>query len=99
MTGKKTGRKISEKTFEAAMTQLEQVVAELENPDVPLEDSLQLFEQGMKLSHLLEKRLDEAEKKIEVLVKANDGSLEATPYDEPKEPAKPNDTEDDDVPF
>lgn len=54
--------------FEQVLTRLEQMVAELEQGELPLEHSLATFEAGIALARLGAKRLDEAEKRIEVLL-------------------------------
>ncbi len=56
------------KTFEGALSQLESIVARLENGDLPLEESLKLFEEGIKLSRFCNQKLNEARKKVEVLL-------------------------------
>lgn len=58
-------------SFEAAMEQLESIVSRLESGDVPLEQAIELFQQGMKLSHLCSGKLDQVERKIEMLVEEN----------------------------
>lgn len=67
-------------TFEAGLERLEQIVKELEQGDLALEKSLELFEEGMKLSGLCRKQLEEAESKVELLVKKNDGKMAAEPF-------------------
>lgn len=64
-----------EKSFETSITELEEIVAKLEDGDLPLEASLELFEQGIKLSRECRERLTNAERRIEVLMKEADGSL------------------------
>jgi exodeoxyribonuclease VII small subunit len=59
--------------FEDALKSLEAVVAKLEAGDVPLEESIRLFEEGMALSATCQKRLDEADRKIELLLRKPDG--------------------------
>ena len=49
------------KTFESALSQLEKIVQELENPELPLEKALKVFEQGVQLSKFCAKKLDETE--------------------------------------
>lgn len=66
-------------SFEAAMEQLEIIVNRLENGDVPLEQAIDLFQQGMKLSHLCSRKLDQVERKIEMLVEEN-GTLTKKPF-------------------
>jgi exodeoxyribonuclease VII small subunit len=55
------------KDFEAALTELDGIVKKLEEGDVPLEQSLQLFERGVQLSRFCHARLEEAERRIEIL--------------------------------
>ena len=75
----------TEITFESSLKELERIVEELEAGDLPLERSLELFEQGVKLSRECQKRLDEAERKVEILLKGSDGSYSPAPFDEPEE--------------
>ena len=75
------------KTFEDALSQLESIVARLENGDLPLEESLKLFEEGIKLSRFCNQKLNEAQKKVEVLLKGSGGDLEPQPF-EPGETAE-----------
>jgi exodeoxyribonuclease VII small subunit len=56
-------------TFEQALQQLEQIVQKLEKGELPLEDSLRLYEDGIRLSRLCHTKLEEAEGRIEVLLK------------------------------
>ncbi|MFH1017095.1 MAG: exodeoxyribonuclease VII small subunit [Pseudomonadota bacterium] len=60
---------MAEKKFEAALKELEEIVSKLESSELPLEDSLELFEKGIKLSRLCTKKLTEAEKKVDQLLK------------------------------
>ncbi len=66
--------------FEGALEQLENLVAEMETGNLALEDSMKKFELGMKLSEFCQKRLDEAEKKIEILVKKSSLDEEWTEF-------------------
>ena len=61
------------KSFEASLEALEQIVHELEKGDLPLEKSLELFEQGISLSRQCQERLSQAERRIEVLLRDNQG--------------------------
>jgi exodeoxyribonuclease VII small subunit len=61
--------KPDEPTFEQALMQLEQIVQKLEKGELPLEDSLRLYEEGIRLSRLCHGKLEEAEGRIEVLMK------------------------------
>jgi exodeoxyribonuclease VII small subunit len=73
---------MAEKKFEAAMARLEEIVQELEKGDVALEQSLKLFEEGIKLSRICNKRLEEAERKVEILIKDKAGNVAAEPFEE-----------------
>ena len=73
---------MAEKKFEAAIARLEEIVSELEKGDVPLEQSLKLFEEGIKLSRVCNKRLEEAERKVEILLKDKNGNITAEPFEE-----------------
>ena len=64
-------------TFEQAMTKLEQITARLESGELPLEDSLTLFEEGVTLSRFCSKALEEAEQKIAVLTENEEGKMTA----------------------
>jgi exodeoxyribonuclease VII small subunit len=72
------------KTFEASLNELERIVKQLEDGDMPLEESLKLFEDGVRLSRECRERLTNAERRIEVLMKDADGaiSLESVPSGE-----------------
>ncbi|MBI4116056.1 MAG: exodeoxyribonuclease VII small subunit [Candidatus Omnitrophica bacterium] len=61
--------------FEKALERLEKIVEELEEGNIPLEDALKKYEEGVKLSRVCSERLTQAEKKIQVLTKTLDGSL------------------------
>jgi exodeoxyribonuclease VII small subunit len=58
----------TEKKFETALKELEEIVGKLESQELPLEDSLTLFEKGIKLSKTCAKQLSEAEKKVNLLL-------------------------------
>lgn len=73
-----------EKTFEASLEALEQIVRELERGDLSLEKSLELFEQGIRLSRECQERLSQAERRIELLMRDNQGRPVAVPFDEEK---------------
>ncbi len=65
-----------EKTFEESLSELEQIASNLENGNLGLDEAIKEFEKGMKLSKECSKKLDEAEKKINILVQGEDGELE-----------------------
>lgn len=73
---------MAEKKFEAALARLEEIVKKLEKGDMALEQSLKLFEEGVKLARTCNKRLDEAERKVEILLKDKDGNIAAQPFEE-----------------
>jgi exodeoxyribonuclease VII small subunit len=73
---------MAEKKFEDALSRLEQIVKELESGDLPLELSLKLFEEGIKLSRICNKRLEDAERRVEVLIKDKAGNMIAQPFQE-----------------
>ncbi len=63
------------KTFEESMTELEGIVTKLEVGDITLDDSLKLFEQGIKLAKNCQKKLDDAEKKVKILTSLENGEM------------------------
>lgn len=63
------------KTFEESIAELEEIVAKLEGGNVTLDESLTLFEQGIKLSKNCQKMLDTAEKKVSILMTDNNGEV------------------------
>ncbi len=65
---------VAEMSFEAAMAELEKVVGQLERGDVPLEDSIKLYERGAKLKAHCGAKLKEAEEKIAVITLDGDGN-------------------------
>ena len=67
--------------FEDNLSRLEDIVRKMENGDLSLEDSLKAFEEGIKLSRLCAKKLDEAERRVEVLLK-QEGELATEPFPE-----------------
>ncbi len=67
--------------FEDALNKLERIVSKLEEGDIPLEESLKLFEEGIRLSRFCNQKLDEAEKKVEILLKGKNGIMKAHPFD------------------
>jgi len=73
---------MAEKKFEAALERLEEIVQELEKGDLPLEQSLKFFEEGIKLSRICNKRLEDAERRVEILLKDKDGAMKAEPFEE-----------------
>ena len=68
--------------FEKSLERLETVVEEMEGGDLSLEDMIKRFEEGQKLIGFCSKKLDEVERKIEILVKKDSGEIEAEPFGE-----------------
>jgi exodeoxyribonuclease VII small subunit len=67
--------------FDEAMERLEEIVEGLERGDLSLEDSLKIFEEGMKLVNYCSKKLEEAEQKVTLLVKEGDGKYTQQPFE------------------
>ena len=64
-------------TFEESLKKLESIVDQLERGDLPLEESIKLFEEGVNLSSACKKELETAEGKVQLLLKQRDGSMKA----------------------
>lgn len=77
-----------EAKFEDSLERLESIVTALEEGGLPLDESLQRFEEGIKLFRACDDALKAAEKKIEILMRKADGALEAEPFDEGSGSAK-----------
>ncbi len=73
--------------FEECLQKLESIVDELEKGNLPLEQALKLFEQGVDLSNNCRKELEEAEGRVEILLKQN-GKLQAEPFESSAERAE-----------
>jgi len=86
------------RSFEASLEALERIVQQLEGGDLPLEKSLELFEQGIRLSRECQERLSQAERRIEILMRDNQGRPVATPFNEASR-ARAASENDDEVPF
>ena len=71
---------MAEKNFEKSMEELEKVVAQLEKGDLTLDQMLSSFEKGVALSKECAACLDEAEKKVNILVKGTDGEMDKEPF-------------------
>ena len=75
------------KSFESSLEELERIVRDLEQGELPLEKSLELFEQGVKLSRECQDRLNQAERRIEVLMRDNQGRQAVRAFDPENESA------------
>jgi exodeoxyribonuclease VII small subunit len=73
------------RSFEASLEELERIVKELEKGDLPLEQSLTLFESGMRLSAECKRQLEEAESRVEILMKRG-SEMVAVPFNPEKTP-------------
>jgi exodeoxyribonuclease VII small subunit len=71
---------MKKKSFEESLAKLEQITKELEEGDLSLEESLKYFDEGVKLAEQCNNKLNDAQKKVEILLKKND-SLEPEPFD------------------
>ena len=67
--------------FEKGLERLEKIVEELEAGDIPLEEALKKYEEGVRLSRLLNEKLAQAEKKIQILTKSLDGTSKREDFD------------------
>ena len=72
---------MAKERFEDALQKLEKIVSKLEEGDLPLEESLKCFEEGIRLSRFCNQKLDEAEKRVEILLKDKDGNVRPEPFD------------------
>jgi exodeoxyribonuclease VII small subunit len=67
--------------FEKSLARLEEVVRRLESPQLSLDDAMKLFEEGVELSRECQKQLEEAEGRVEILLKKADGKIAAQPFE------------------
>lgn len=68
------------KDFESAIKRLEEIVKILESGELPLASLLEMYEEGVKLQNFCQEKLDEAERKVEILVRKSEGALEREPF-------------------
>jgi len=73
---------MAEMKFEDGLKKLEKIVKDLEDGNLSLDDSLEKYEEGIRLSKMCAKKLEVAKKKVEILLKSEDGSVELKPFDE-----------------
>jgi len=94
------GGGMTKERFEDALNKLEKIVSKLEDGDIPLEESLKLFEEGIRLSRLCNQKLEEAEKRVEILMKGKNGVIKPQPFDPSassgQAPSEESDSEEDD---
>jgi exodeoxyribonuclease VII small subunit len=72
---------VSEPTFEDALSQLEALVARLEAGDLPLEEALSAFEEGVRLTRLCSARLEDAERRVHLLTRSPEGEEREVPFE------------------
>ena len=72
---------MNDMTFEDALTQLEKAVEQLESGELPLEQALEVFETGVSMSRLCSTKLNEVEKKVELLLNVKEGEPETAAFD------------------
>lgn len=73
--------------FEKAFAELEQIVKRLESEEMPLDESLELFEKGIRLSRFCNQKLEEVEKKIELILADSKGQPKTEPFEPEEEDA------------
>jgi exodeoxyribonuclease VII small subunit len=71
---------MAKKTFEQSLKELEKIVQELESGDLPLEEAVKKFEEGIQLSKFCSQKLDETERRITILLKNSQGNLAEQPF-------------------
>jgi exodeoxyribonuclease VII small subunit len=76
---------VADPSFEEALENLEKIVEKLEAGNLSLEETLKSFEEGIRLSRLCEKKLKQAQKKVSILVRGEEGELKEVPFTEPVE--------------
>ena len=90
-TKKKTAKKTAKQdrlTFEQAIERLETIVADMEGAELPLDKVLERYAEGTRLVQFCGEKLEEAEKKIEILGKKNDGSVKLKSFDDETDDGK-----------
>lgn len=77
----KKAEAVKKPDFERSLERLEEVVRRLESPQLSLDEAMKLFEEGIGLSRECQKQLEEAEGRVEILLKKADGKLAAAPFE------------------
>ena len=75
-------KQVNNKDFETSLKKLEKIVSDLENGELPLEESIKTFEEGVKLTKHCQNLLSKAEIKIQKLVESKDGSIDLEAFDD-----------------
>ncbi len=81
---------MAEQSFEKALEELENIVSKLEEGGLKLNESLAFFEKGVKLARYLREELEKAERKVEILLKTEEGQMKKEPFTVPSEDHAPN---------
>lgn len=81
MVGRRSARGKKEKSFEEALTKLEELVLELEDGELSLEEALKKFEDGVEFSRFCTQKLTQAEEKVKKLIKTAEGKFRTVPLD------------------
>ncbi len=89
---------MSEKSFEKSLAELEEIVEKMEEGGLSLNESLSLFEKGVKLARFLRDELDKAEKKIAILLKDEKGEIKEEPFSLSDEDEETEDSESEENP-
>jgi exodeoxyribonuclease VII small subunit len=71
---------MAKEKFEDALSKLEKIVSKLEEEEISLEESLKFFEEGIRLSRFCNQKLDEVEKRVEILLKDKEGAFKSEPF-------------------
>ena len=87
MATKTPAAKSSEETFENSMSRLEHIVEQMESDQLPLEELLARYEEGVKLVKVCEEKLAGAEKRIEIITRSATGEPQVEPFEPEKKPA------------
>ncbi|HLE35784.1 MAG TPA: exodeoxyribonuclease VII small subunit [Candidatus Acidoferrales bacterium] len=80
-TPTKKGEPPKKADFERSLQRLEEVVKRLESANLPLDDAMKLFEEGVELTRECQKQLEQAEGRVEILLKKADGKIAAEPFE------------------
>ncbi len=95
---KDTATPLEKMKFEEAMDELEKIVGEMEEGGLTLEESIDKFERGIKLSQICAKQLEKAELKVDKLTRAADGGIESEPFETDAGDDGPEKTDEEDGP-
>ncbi|MEI8175434.1 MAG: exodeoxyribonuclease VII small subunit [Candidatus Omnitrophota bacterium] len=76
---------MAEQSFEKSLERLEKIVAELEGGDLPLDEALKRYEEGIKLVQGCSKKIESAQKKVELLTKTSGGKFQLKAFDDGEE--------------